>query len=170
MSHDQRQRERTRAREPRPRLRATYNGTGGVRHLFAAHDLGRDRLYGHVKPRTTRIRFLEFLPVRAQSPPARGAHGDRLRQPSLHLTTKRDQRVGAWAEANNVEIAYAPTNSSWRNRIVAHFTARRYFALDGTDQRTHQEQGSMIRRYIAWRNRHIEDQQLRGIVTRANAA
>jgi hypothetical protein len=32
---------------------------------------------------------------------------------SPHLTTKRDQRVGAWARANNVEIAYTPTNSSW---------------------------------------------------------
>lgn len=47
-------------REPRPRLRATYNRTGGVRHLFAACDLGRDRLYGHIKPRKTRTRFLEF--------------------------------------------------------------------------------------------------------------
>ena len=27
----------------------------------------------------------------------------------------------------------------------APFTALRYFALDGTDHRTHQEQGSMIR-------------------------
>jgi hypothetical protein len=38
-----------------------------------------------------------------------------------------------------------PTNSSWLNRIEAQFTALRYFALDGTDQRTHQEQASMIR-------------------------
>lgn len=34
-------------REPRTRMRATYTRTGGVRHLFAAYDLGRDRLYGH---------------------------------------------------------------------------------------------------------------------------
>ncbi len=45
-----------------------------------------------------------------------------------------------------------------------------YFALDGTDHRTHQEQGSMIRRYIAWRNRNVQDQQLRRIVNRANVA
>jgi hypothetical protein len=31
-----------------------------VWHLFAACDLGRDRLYGHIKPRKTRMRFLEF--------------------------------------------------------------------------------------------------------------
>jgi hypothetical protein len=41
-------------------MRATYTRTGGVRHLFAAYDLGRDRRYGHIKPRKTRTRFLEF--------------------------------------------------------------------------------------------------------------
>jgi hypothetical protein len=75
-----------------------------------------------------------------------------------------------WAAANNVEIAYTPTDSSWLNRIEAQFTALRYFALDGTDHRTHQEQGSMIRRHIIWRNRYAEDQQLRRIVHRANIA
>jgi hypothetical protein len=34
------------------------------------------------------------------------------------------------------------------NRIEAQFTALRYFALDGTDHATHEEQASMIRRYI----------------------
>ena len=89
---------------------------------------------------------------------------------SPRLTTKRDPRVGARAHANNVEIAYTPTNSSWLNQIEAQFTALRHFALDGTDHRTHREQGNMIRRYILWRNRHVEDQQLRRIVARANAA
>jgi hypothetical protein len=40
-----------------------------------------------------------------------------------HLTTRVDRRVGEWAEANNVEIAYTPTSSSWLNRIEAQFTA-----------------------------------------------
>jgi hypothetical protein len=36
--------------------------TGGhrVRHLFAAYEPGEDKLYGHIKPRKTRTRFLEF--------------------------------------------------------------------------------------------------------------
>jgi hypothetical protein len=54
-------------------------------------------------------------------------------------------------------VAYTPTNSSWLNRIEAQFTGWRYFALDGTDHRSHKEQGSMIRRYIIWRNRHADD-------------
>jgi hypothetical protein len=40
------------------------------------------------------------------------------------------------------------------NRIECQFTALREFTLNGTDHATHREQGSMIRRYIAWRNRH----------------
>jgi hypothetical protein len=47
-------------RAPRRRLRATYTRTSGVRHLFAAYDLAEDKLYGHIKPRKTRTRFLEF--------------------------------------------------------------------------------------------------------------
>ena len=74
-----------------------------------------------------------------------------------HLSTKTDSRVGDWAAANNVELAYVPFYGSWLNRIEAQFTALRYFALDGTDHPSHHEQASMIRRYIAWRNRHATD-------------
>jgi transposase len=157
-------------REPRPRLRATYNRTGGVRHLFAAYDLGRDRLYGHVRLRKTRSRFLEFCRYVRSLYPREVRMAIIVDNFSPHLTTRRDGRVGAWASANNVELAYTPTNSSWLNRIEAQFTALRYFALDGTDHRTHQEQGSMIRRYIAWRNRNAENRELRRIVNRANVA
>jgi hypothetical protein len=47
-------------REPRPRIRATYNRYGGVRHLFAAYDLAKDKLYGHIKPTKNHTKFLEF--------------------------------------------------------------------------------------------------------------
>jgi transposase len=47
-------------RAPRPRMRATYHRAEGVRHLFAAYELGEDKLFGHVKPRKTRARILEF--------------------------------------------------------------------------------------------------------------
>ncbi len=52
----------------------------------------------------------------------------------------------------------------------AQFTELRYFTLDGTGHASHREQGSMIRRYIAWRNRHAGDTRLRQIIARANVA
>ena len=76
--------------------------------------------------------------------------------------------MGEWARANNVEVAYTP-HASWLNRIEAQFTALRHFCLDGTDHESH-AQAFLIRRYIAWRNRHAQDRMLREVVKRANAA
>ena len=45
---------------PRRRLRATCHRTGGVRHLFAALELGSDTMYGHIKKRKRRGEFLQF--------------------------------------------------------------------------------------------------------------
>ena len=87
-----------------------------------------------------------------------------------HLTTRKDKRVGQWAAASNAEIACTPTNSSWMNRLECQFTALREFTLNGTDHATHREQASMIRSYIAWRNRHTSDPRLRRIVKQANVA
>ncbi|WP_344109710.1 IS630 family transposase [Nocardiopsis rhodophaea] len=157
-------------REPRRRRRATYNRPHGVRHLFAAYDLAKDKLYGHIKKTENRSKFLEFCRcLRTLYPPT-----VRLAivcdNYSPHLTTKRCRRVAQWAEADNVEIAYTRTNSSWLNRFEAQFTALRFFTLDGTDHAGHEEQGSMIRRYIIWRNRHADDRRLRAVVDRANVA
>jgi hypothetical protein len=43
-------------------------------------------------------------------------------------------------------------------------------ALDGADHPSHQQQASMIRRYIIWRNNHAYDQRLRRFIDRANVA
>ena len=154
----------------RRRRRATYTRTQGVRHLMAALDLGTDRMYGHVKLNKNRTTFLAFCRYLRSLYPVEMRIAIVMDNFSPHLSTKKDQRVGDWAEANNVELAYVPTNASWLNRIECQFTALRYFALDGTDHRSHDEQNSMIRRYIAWRNRHTEDKALRAISIRAKVA
>jgi transposase len=157
-------------REPRRRMRATYTRTEGVRHLIAAYELGEDKLFGHVKPRKTRTRFLEFCRYLRSLYPLTTRIAIICDNFSPHLSTARDSRVGDWAAASNVEIAYTPSNASWLNRIEAQFTALRYFALDGTDHASHQEQASMIRRYIIWRNAHAYDERLRRVIARANVA
>src|SRR5260370_15177771 len=157
--------------EPRRRRRrATYTRTNGVRHLMAALDLGADKMYGHVKAnknRTTFLAFCRYLRSRYPSEVRIAIVTDNF---APHLSTKVDDRVGVWAAANNVELAYVPTNASWLNRIECQFTALRYFTLDGTDHRSHDEQNSMILRYIAWRNRHNDNAELRDISMRANVA
>ena len=154
----------------RRRRRATFTRPHGVRHLLAAYDLGRDRLYGHVKAHKGRTEFLAFCRYLRSLYPPEVRIAIVLDNFSPHLSTKTDQRVGEWAQANNVELAYVPFYASWLNRIEAQFTALRYFALDGTDHPSHEAQARMIRRYIAWRNRHAEDTALRELVNRANVA
>ncbi|MEV8517640.1 IS630 family transposase [Dactylosporangium sp. NPDC051484] len=157
-------------RDPRPRRRATYTRPHGVRHLFAALDLGRNVMYGHVKKTQEACPVPGVLPLPALAVPPNVRIAIVRDNYSPHLSTRADTSVGDWAAANNVEIAYTPTNSSWLNRIEAQFTALRYFTLDGTDHSSHAEQASMIRRYIAWRNRNTDNPRLRRIVERANVA
>jgi transposase len=157
-------------RAPRRRMRATYTRTAGVRHLFAAYELGEDKLFGHIKPRKNQARFLEFCRYPRSLYPASVPIAIICDNFSPHLTTNKDKPVGQRAAANNAEIACTPTNSSWLNRIEAQFTALRHFALDGTDHTSHKQQASMIRRHIIWRNNHAYDERLRRVVERANVA
>jgi transposase len=155
---------------PRRRRRATFTRPHGVRHLLAGYDLSSDRLYGHIKARKGRTEFLEFCRYLRLLHPPEVRIAIVLDNWSPHRSTKKDTRVGDWAAANNVEFAYVPFYASWLNRIEAQFTALRYFALDGTDHRSHQEQARMIRRYIAWRNRNAQDRALTELIKRANVA
>jgi len=154
----------------RRRRRATFTRTAGVRHLMAAYDLNCDKIYGHIKTKKDRITFLGFCRYLRSLYPPKVRIAIVLDNFSPHLSTKKDARVGDWAKANNVELAYVPTNASWMNRIEAQFQALRYFTLDGTDHRSHEEQASIIRRYITWRNRNAQDETLRELVKRANVA
>jgi transposase len=155
------------SRPRRRRRRATYKRPHGVRHLLAGYDLSTNKLYGHVKTRKGRTEFLAFARyLRSLHPPAVRI-AIVLDNFSPHLSTRTDDRVGRWAAANNVELAYVPFYGSWLNRIEPQFTALRYFTLDGTDHHSHRAQASMIRRYIAWRNRNATDPRLRKIVERA---
>jgi transposase len=155
---------------PRRRLRAAYHRTGGARHLLAAVELGTDTMYGHIKKRKRRGEFPQSCRYMRSLHPPRVPIAIICDNFSPPLTTRKDKRAGQRAAASNTEIACTPANCSWMNRLECQFTALREFTLNGTDHATHREQGSMIRRYIAWRNRHASDPRLRPIVRRANVA
>ena len=138
--------------------------------MLGALDLNRDKLYGHVKTTKNRTAFLAFCRYLRSLYPLEVRIAIVMDNYSPHLSTRKDQRVGEWAAASNVELAYVPASASFLNRIECHLAALRYFALDGTDHRSHEEQNSMIRRYIAWRNRHTKDPELHAISIRAKVA
>ena len=65
-------------------------------------------------------------------------------------------QVKTWCAANAIELAFLPTYSSWLNWIESEFAALRYFAPNGTDDRTHTEQNAAIADYIRWHDTHAE--------------
>jgi hypothetical protein len=115
----------SRAAPRRRRRRAVYFRTQGVRHLLAALDLDRDRLYGHVKARKGRTQFLAFCRYLRTLYPPEVRLGFVLDNYSPHLSTRTDNRAGRWAVANTVEFAHVPFYCSWLNRIEPQFTALR---------------------------------------------
>jgi transposase len=60
--------------------------------------------------------------------------------------------VRSWAADHNVELVFLPTYGSWPNWIESEFAALRYYALNGTDHRTHDEQNAAIGAYVRRRN------------------
>ena len=64
----------------------------------------------------------------------------------------KKREVLTWCAANDIELVFLPTHASWLNWIEAEFAALRYFALNGTDHRSHAEQNAAIAGYVRWRN------------------
>ena len=148
------------------RIRATYKRPHGVRHLIAAYDISRDRLYGHIKKRKDRPHFLEFCRYIRSLYPA----GTQLHFILDNFSPHHGKQMRDWATMNNVELAYTPHYASWLNRIEAQFRALRYFTLAGTDHPDHATQARLIRRYIHWRNRNTDNPRLRRLINTANVA
>ncbi|MFD4534743.1 transposase [Kitasatospora sp. NPDC058397] len=69
-----------------------------------------------------------------------------------NFSPHKHPNVRAWAADNEVELVFLPTYGSWLNWIESEFAALRYFALNGTDHRSHAEQNAAINVYIRWHN------------------
>ena len=103
---------------PRRRRRATSTRPHGVRHLLAAYDLSRDKLYGHIKPGKRRGEFLVFLRYLRTLYPPGVRLGIVLDNFSPHLSTRADRRVADWAAANNLEVVRSlPATESHENTV-----------------------------------------------------
>ncbi|WP_307872316.1 IS630 family transposase [Actinoplanes cyaneus] len=129
------------------RLRATYHRDHGVRHMIASLELATGRIHYRIRDRKRSGEFLAFLKSLRRRWPGQTLHliVDNF-SPHKHPT------VRAWCQANDVELVFLPTYSSWLNWIEAEFAALRYFALNGTDHRSHAEQDTAIGYYIRWHN------------------
>jgi transposase len=134
------------ARSP-ARLRATYNRYDGVMHMIAALDLATGKLYYRIRKRKRWREFLSFLKTLRRRWP-----GEKLYVIMDNYSPHKHLQVRSWAADNDVELVFLPTYGSWLNWIESEFAALRYYALNGTDHRTHDEQNTAIGAYVRWRN------------------
>jgi transposase len=142
-------------------------GKARVEHLYAIAD-------GEVipEPGEPDVVFLHGR-VRAAQPPARYPADVRIAivcdNFSPHLTTKRCRRAAdRGGEQRRGRLHPGQLLLAEPHRGPAHRIG--YSALDGTGHPSHKAQGSMIRRYIIWRNNHAAGRRLREVVARANVA
>ncbi|WP_247663179.1 transposase [Micromonospora sp. U21] len=115
--------------------------------MIAALDLTTGKLHYRIRDRKRWRELLSFLKtLRARWP------GEHLYLICDNFSPHKHPEVQAWCATNQVDLVFLPTYASWLNRIEAEFAAVRYFALNGTDHRSHAEQDSAIGSYIRWRN------------------
>ncbi|WP_229914130.1 transposase [Streptomyces capitiformicae] len=120
-------------------------------HMLAALDLATGKLYYRIRPRKRRQEFLALLKsLRARWP------GQKLYGVLDSFSPHKHAEVRTWAADNDIALAFLPTYGSWLNWIEAEFAALRYFALNGTDHRSHDEQNAAIAAYIRWHNTRAE--------------
>jgi transposase len=129
------------------RLRATYTRTAGVRHMLAALDLATGKIFYRIRDRKRWHEFLDLIKTLRRRWPL-----GRLYLIVDNFSPHRRAEVLSWCQANNVELVFLPTYASWLNWIEAEFAALRYFALNGTDHQSHDEQDAAIGAYIRWHN------------------
>ncbi|KWW97899.1 transcriptional regulator [Carbonactinospora thermoautotrophica] len=133
------------------RIRATYTRTLGVRHMLAALDLATGKIFYRIRDRKRWREFLAFLKVLRRRWPT-----ERLYVVVDNFAPHRHPKVREWAVDHDVELVFLPTYASWLNWIEPEFTGVRYFALNGSDFTSHDQQNAAIAAYLRWRNQHAE--------------
>jgi hypothetical protein len=112
--------------------------------MLAALDLATGKLFYRIRPRKRWIEFCDLLKaLRARWP------GEKLYVICDNFSPHRHARVQSWCAAHDVELVFLPTYGSWLNWIEAEFAALRYFALNGTEHRSHAEQNAAIAGYVS---------------------
>jgi transposase len=136
------------------RLRATYNRTGGVRHMFAALDLASGQMFYRFRDRKRWPQFLDFLKQLRR----RYVRG-RLYLICDNYGSHGKAEVKAWCAANDITLVFTPSNTSWLNWIEAEFQELRSFTLNGSDYPSHTAQEHAIAGYIRWKNKRARPKQ-----------
>jgi len=132
------------------RLRATYHRAHGTRYFHGCYSIGDDQLWGVVRERKGADHTLAALKsIRATQP-----GGYRLFVIMDNLSANKTPAIRRWAQRENVELCFTPTNASWANPIEAHFGPLRTFVMGNSDHPNHPALARRLHGYLRWRNAH----------------
>jgi hypothetical protein len=115
--------------------------------MLAALNLATGKILYRIRPRKRHREFLDLLNALRHRWP-----GEKLYLICDNFSPHCHPAVRSWVADNQAELVLLPTYGSWLNWIEAEFAALRYFALGGTDHRSHTEQNAAIDAYLRWRN------------------
>jgi hypothetical protein len=91
------------------RLRATYNRKHGIRYIFGALDVHRDRLYARMRPRRAGSDVLGYMKTIRMVYPAR----QRIYWIQDNLSANWTPDIRAYAANNKIELVPTPTYASY---------------------------------------------------------
>lgn len=118
------------AKRKRPeRLRATYDRKHGIRYIFGALDVHRDRLYARMRPRRAGSDVLGYLRTTRAVYPAR----QKIHWILDNLSANWTPEIRAYAAAQQDRADPDPDLASYLNRIESHFRPIQEFVFSNTD-------------------------------------
>jgi transposase len=138
------------------RLRATYTRRHGIRYIFGALDVHRDRLYARMRPRRAGSDVLGFMRTIRLIYPDR----QKLYWIQDNLSANWTPDIRAYAAANRIELVPTPTYASYLNRIESHFRPIQEFVFNNTDYRDWDTAQRAVADYITHRNGADRDRRI----------
>ncbi len=155
------------ARRKRPgRLRATYNRRHGIRYIFGALDVHRDRLYARMRPRRAGSDVLGYMRTIRMVYPIR----QKIYWIQDNLSANWTPDIRAYADANRIELIPTPTYASYLNRIESHFRPIQEFVFNNTDYPDWQTAQRALADYITYRNGRDQDRRIAALERRHRIA
>jgi transposase len=138
------------------RLRATYNRKHGIRYIFGALDVHRDRLYARMRPRRAGNDVLGFMRTIRMVYPAR----QKLYWIQDNLSANWTPDIRQLAAANRIELVPTPTYASYLNRIESHFRPIQEFVFNNTDYPDWDTAQRALADHVTYRNGRDHDRRI----------
>ncbi len=137
----------SRASHPQ-RVPANYHKLHGVRQFHGCYSIGDDTIWGVVRKQKSAGNVLAAL----KSIRAARADGAWIHVILDNLSAHKGIKIREWAQANQVELCFTPTYSSWANPIEAHFGPLGEFVLNNSNHPNHVVLTRRLHAHLRWRN------------------